>query len=243
MDKRFWAFLIVIALILGGVFFIGNTKKAAAPASSKGILTEHVTGKGTTGVKLIEYGDFQCPACGSFYPALKQVTDTYGDQISFQFRNFPLYSIHPNAIAGARAAEAADMQGKYWQMHDKLYDENYTQLVAQNQNKSYSTWIDASDPVPLFNDYATSLGLNLTKFKQDYKSTAANDRIQADLAEGNKLGVDSTPTFYLDGKKISNPDPTLAAFTKVLNAEIVKKGGKPLAPTPSAGTPEATPAP
>ncbi len=209
MDKRFWGFLIVIAVILGGVFFVSNTNKAGAPTGS-GTLTNHVEGSTTSGVKLVEYGDFQCPACGQYYQSVKDTVAKYGDRVQFQFRNFPLYQIHPNAIAGARAAEAADLQSKYWEMHDMLYE---------NQ----ASWVQTSDPTPQFVSYAKSLGLDATKFQTDYKSASVNDRIQADLKEGQKLGVDSTPTFFLDGKKISNPNPTVADFSKIIDAELAQK--------------------
>lgn len=230
MDKRFWGILVIIAVLLGGIFFFTSSNKAAPSSGGSGGLTNHVEGGGSTGVKLVEYGDFQCPACGSYYPLLKQVVQKYQDQIFFQFRNFPLYQIHQNAMAGARAAEAADMQGKYWQMHDKLYDENDLYYEAQQQGQVYSTWISSTSPLDQFSGYASTLGLNVAKFKQDYASAAVNDRIQADLKEGNNLKVDSTPTFFLDGKKISNPT-SLDAFSKVIDAEIQQKTGK--APTTS----------
>lgn len=234
MDKRFWGFLIAIALVLGGIFIIGNANKAGAPGDSKATLTNHVEGKGTTGVKLVEYGDYQCPACGQYFPAVKQVVDKYGDRITFQFRNFPLFQLHPNAIAAARAAEAAGKQGKYWEMHDLLYE---------NQQ----AWTPVTDVMPAFVQYAEKIGLNTTKFNQDYKSAAVNNLIQADLKEGNRLGIDSTPTFFLDGKKISPPDPTVEAFSKVIDAEIAKKaknsdGAKATPPhdtsTPDSETPK-----
>jgi len=237
MDKRFLGFLAVLALVLGGIFFFFNTDKASAPdqkSSATSGLTNHVTGKGTTGVKLVEYGDFQCPACAAYEPAVAQVRQKYGDQITFQFRNFPLTQIHPNAIASARAAEAADIQGKYWEMHDLLY---------QNQKE----WEAVTDTVTVFNQYATQLGLDVNKFKSDFKSSAINDRVQNDLKEGLRLEVSSTPTFFLNGKKISNPNPTLEAFSKIIDAEIVKKGGKPAtsnaAPDPAGTTPVTHPAP
>lgn len=233
MDKRFWSVLAVIAIILIGIFVFTNSNKASAPSSGAGGLTNHVEGSASTGVKLVEYGDFQCPACGGYYPLVKQVFDKYQSQIQYQFRNFPLYQIHQNAMAGARAAEAADLQGKYWQMFDKLYTENGLFYQAEQQGQNYPTWISSSNPLDDFSGYASSLGLNVAKFKTDYASKTVNDRIQADLKEGNRLKVDSTPTFFLDGKRISNPQ-SLDAFNKVIEAEIKLKTGK--APTPSSSS-------
>ena len=212
MDKRFWAILIVIALALGGVFFVSNTHKAGAPGDTSGkqALTNHVEGNSSTGVKLVEYGDYQCPACGQYYEPVKQTVEKYKDQISFQFRNFPLYQIHNNAMAAARAAEAAALQDKFWEMHDKLY--------VNQQN-----WESSSSAQSVFAGYAKDLGLDVDKFNQDFKSSAVNSRIQADLKEGTRLGVESTPTFFLDGKKISNPDATVDGFSKVIEAEIAKQ--------------------
>lgn len=230
MDKRFWGFLVLVALVLSGVFFLTNTDKADAPRGDKtsGVVTNHVIGKGTAGVTLTEYGDYECPACAAYYPTVEQVKEKYGDRLTFQFRNYPLFQIHPNAIAAARAAEAADLQGKYWEMYSKLYT---------NQQ----SWKAVSNAQPTFEQYASELKLDATKFKADYKSTAANDRIQADLKEGTRLGVESTPTFFINGKKISTPQPTVEAFSKIIDAEIAKKGGststEPAAENPAPATP------
>lgn len=222
MDKRFWIFLVIVAVVLGGIFFVTSDRKAGAP-SGDAKPTSHISGNNTTGVTLVEYGDFQCPACGQYYQPLKEVKAKYADRIAFQFRNFPLYSIHPNAISAARAAEAADLQGKFWQMHDKLFEENYMQQVARQQGGSYGTWVDAGNPEPIYQRYAKEMGLNVEKFKTDFKSPAVNDRVQADLKEGNRLGVQSTPTLFINGKKISNPQATVEDISKVIDAEIAKQ--------------------
>lgn len=216
MDKRFWGILAAIAVLLGGVFFLTNHNSGNTP-SSKGSVTNHVEGTGTSGVRLTEYGDYQCPACGQYYPLVKQVADTYKDQITFQFRNFPLVQIHRNAMAAARAAEAADMQGKFWEMHDTLYE---------NQQ----TWSSSNDTQSTFEGYAKQLGLNVQKFSTDFKSSVVNDRIQADIAEGSKLKIESTPSFFIDGKKVTNPT-SADAFNKLIAAAITQKTGK--APTPA----------
>ncbi len=219
MDKRFWIILAAIAVVLGGIFFFTSGNKAGAP-SGDAKPTSHLSGNNTTNVALVEYGDFQCPACGQYYQPVKELVEKYKDKISFQFRNFPLYQIHPNAVAASRAAEAAGLQGKYWEMHDKIYQENYTQQVAQSQGSSYSTWVDSKNPETQFVDYARGLGLNVEKFKSDFKSSNVNDLVQADLKEGNKLDVRSTPTFFINGKKIDNPSPTVDEFSKVIDKAI-----------------------
>jgi protein-disulfide isomerase len=213
MSKQFWGILVVIVLIFAGIFiFTGNNKgSSSANGSSSAKPTAHIEGLGQSGVTLVEYGDYECPYCEEYSLIVKQVQQEFNSQIFFQFRNFPLVSIHQNAFAGARAAEAAALQGQFWQMHDALYD-----------SSNWQVWSTSSDPTPYFNQYAQELGLNLTKFKQDFASQAVNNAIVADENAGNKLGIDGTPTFYLDGKQIS-PQPTVASFESLIKAEIAKK--------------------
>lgn len=217
MSKQFWVALAVIAVLLGGFVFLTNHNK---PASSiaKGTPTSHTKGTSQAGVTFIEYGDYECPVCASFEPVVEQVEAKYGDRVVFQFRNLPLVSIHTNAFAGARAAEAANLQGKFWEMHDLLY---------QNQ----SAWSTSQTPTKFFDDYAKSLGLNVAKFDQDYASEAVNGVINADVAEFNKTGGEmSTPAFFLDGKRINNAQlidsgnrPSIDAFSALIDAELAKK--------------------
>jgi protein-disulfide isomerase len=210
MSKQFMGVIAAIILIFVGVaVFSGNKSNDKSSAKTGGKLTQHVIGNGTTGVTLVEYGDYQCPFCGQYYPILKQVQQEFNDQIKFQFRNFPLVSIHQNAFAGARAAEAAGLQDKYWEMHDLLYENQVT-------------WSEGRDPNSYFEQYAKQLGLNLAQFRQDYASSEINDLINADMAEGNRLKITGTPTFFLDGKQVQ-VGQDVTAFEKVIKAEIAKK--------------------
>lgn len=217
MDKRFWGILIAVVVVLGGIFWLTGNNKAGAPSSTQP--TNHVEGQGKAGVTLIEYGDYECPFCGQFYPIVKQVAAQYNEQIFFKFRNLPLTQIHPNAFAGARAAEAAALQNKFWQMHDVLYD---------NQDPNgQAGWVASKDPLNnYFVGFATQLGLNTNKFKQDFASEQVNNLINADLSAFAKTGEQqATPTFFLDGKKIS-PTAAVDSFQKLLDAEIAKKAPK-----------------
>ena len=213
MNKSTLGIIVAIIVVFAGFFWLTKPKPATTNSSSKP--SSHIEGTGSKNVTLVEYGDFQCPACRAYHPIVKSLFDTYKDRIFFQFRNYPLESLHQNARAGARAAEAAHLQGKFWEMHDALYE---------NQQ----TWGTASDPLSFFTGYAKQVGVSdLTKFSTDYKSTVVNDVINADMKEGGKFSITGTPTFVLDGKKIDNPrDP--AAFNKVIDDEIAKKA----APTP-----------
>jgi protein-disulfide isomerase len=219
MSKQFLAVIAAVVIIFVGVLAISNHKSNSSVDTKD--LTHHVEGEGKDGVTLTEYGDYECPYCGEYYSTIKQVVAIYNDQITFQFVNFPLVSIHPNALAGARAAEAAGLMGKYWQMHDLLYETNQ---VYYDSNETAASWISSGSPISYFDKFAKQLGLNVTTFNTDYNSNKVNDLINNDLNEGNKLGINATPTFYLDGKKMSPaPGNTVSAFQTAINAAIKQK--------------------
>jgi len=218
MSRNFWIVLIVIIVGFGVIFKIESKKNANQ--STNTTPSNHVEGLGKDNVTLLEYGDYQCPYCGEYYPIVKQVAAQYNTQIIFQFRNLPLTQLHQNAFAGARAAEAASLQGKFWQMHDLLYDQNGEYYAS---NDKYNTWINASNPEADFMSYATELGLNVNEFTTDYSSSQVNNTINADVAAFNKTGEqEATPTFFLDGKYVV-PNPTVASFDQLINAAIQTK--------------------
>ena len=158
------------------------------------------------GVTLIEYGDFQCPACASYAGVVKELASTFPNELRIVYRHFPLTQIHRNALPAARAAEAAGKQGKFWEMHDLLFEKQ-------------GLWSNEGNAVALFLEYAKSLGLDEEKFKRDYDSSEVRARIEAQLASANALGLNSTPSFLLNGKKLLNPK-TLADFQALVEAAI-----------------------
>lgn len=225
MSKRAWIiFIVIVIILLGGLIVLSrkntidvsniniNAIQPATPAS--GNIADHVFGNVGSTVKLIEYGDFQCPGCGGAYPQLKTLSTKYQGQIAFIFRNFPLSTLHPNALAAAAAAEAAGLQGKYWQMHNQLYE-------------TQSSWENASPDqrTSIFLSYATALGANGDTFKNDLAGQAISDKISFDQALGKKAGVDATPTLFLDGKKVSDEiiNNTVQGDGSLLDAAIVKE--------------------
>ena len=218
MSKQFLAIIAAVIIVLGGVFFItnkGNDSSGSSGGSANP--TNHVEGSASSGVKLVEYGDYECPFCGQYYPLVKQVADQYKDKIQFQFRNLPLTSLHKNAFAGARAAEAASLQGKFWEMHDKLYE---------NQDpQGASGWVASNDVLnAYFVGFARQIGLNVDQFKTDYASSKVNATINADVAAFKKTGAEeATPAFFLDGKQI-HPGYSLSDFQKAIDAELKTKG-------------------
>lgn len=225
MDKRFWAVVGIIIIGFSGILFINNRSKDTAVSGT----TSHYAGSSSSSSKvmLLEYGDYECPVCGTFFPVTQKVKETYGSKVRFQFRNLPLSTIHQNAFAAARAAEAADLQGKFWQMHDLLY---------QNQDPYGKTgWVASKDVLnQYFGGFAQQLGLNVTQFKADFASSKVNNRINADLQAFEATGdAMATPTFYLNGKKVDNNQlfeldkngqqvPSFAKFSKVLDKALAE---------------------
>lgn len=203
--------VIILGLVLVVAGFLWITRPSPKDTSTNAAPSNHVFGEGKKNVTLIEYGDFQCPACKAYFPLVKEVKEKYKADIIFQFRNFPLESIHQNARASARAAEAANLQGKFWEMHDALYE---------NQD----SWKDSSNPLTIFSSLAKQAGVaDSAKFEEDYRSSAVNAVINADLQEAQKLGASSTPTFILDGKKIEDNPRDAASFEKLIDDAIAAK--------------------
>lgn len=207
--------LACVAIFLG-IIFTTKDKADAPNGGSSSQLTNHVTGNGKSGVVLIEYGDFNCSACFRYYPIVKQVKEKYKDDIIFQFRHYPLVELHQNALVGARAAEAAGLQGKFWEMHDILFE-------------NFLEWEKTTNPSSFFEEYAKQIGLDVEKFRQDSKSEQVNDAVQADRAEAKRLEFGGTPTFVLDGKKVELL-PTMESFETALNQAIQARGNNNPAP-------------
>jgi len=220
MDKRFWAIIGVVILIFVGIIW-ANNKKAGAPDNNSQA-TNHVEGSNAKNVTLVEYGDYQCPVCYVYYPVVKQAVEKYKGDIKFQFRNFPITSAHPNALAGARAAEAAALQNKFWEMHDLLY---------QNQDPNGKAgWVASGTPQSFFETFAKQLNLNAEQFKKDYASEKVNDLINADIREANKVKVSGTPSFFLNGEALpleklvddKTRQPSVDKLSQAIDAAIAK---------------------
>lgn len=163
---------------------------------------------------LVEFSDFQCPACGNFHQLLKTYEASgsadakVASNIAFVYKHFPLENIHKNARASAYAAEAAGKQGKFFEMGNLLFD---------NQR----IWENESNPTPIFESYAKELKLDLAQYRSDVKSTEVQKRVDGDLILGNQVKVNATPTFYLNGKKLEYS--TLAEFKNALTAALTAK--------------------
>lgn len=195
MNKWFWIILTLAIGALIGIFAIANSKSSSTPTSTQDpneiTETEHIRGNKDSKVVLLEYGDFQCPACAAFYPIIKQVESEYADRVAFVFRHFPLSNIHPNAFSASRAAEAAGAQGKFFEMHDILYE--------RQQN-----WESQTNVQKIFREYAQEIGLDANKFNDDYGGNSTTDIINSDIQKGKDQDVQATPTFFLNGQKLES---------------------------------------
>ena len=195
--KIIWIALALI--VLGGVasyaiFAATKPQQAAPPAADAGQLvradSHRLTAPAEEKAQLVEFLDFECPSCAAVHPFVEELKAEFGDRITFVNRYFPL-SAHPNSGQAALAAEAAAQQGQYQQMAAKLF-ENQSQWAGSQQSQA-----------PLFRTYAGQLGLDLAQFDAVVADQKTEDRILADIADGNALGVNGTPTFFLNGEKLT----------------------------------------
>ena len=208
MSKESKIILSIMAVILVGVgvlvAYVNQTSNNIVVTQEKLIReNSHIRGEGE--VKIVEFGDYQCPACSQAHPVTKQILQDFEGKVAFVYRNFPLPRLHPNARAAAEAAEAAGAQGKFWEMHDKLYE-------TQEQ------WSVLPDPVGTFVKYATDLGLDATKFKEDVTNEANKERIDSDQSDGYNVGVSGTPTFFVNGRQQKNFD--YSSLKSAIEAEL-----------------------
>lgn len=144
---------------------------------------DHAQGNLNSDLVIVEYGDYQCPYCGAAYPVLKALMKEFRGQVKFVFRNFPLSEMHQYAKAAAIAAEAADLQGKFWEMHDVIYENQ------RNLNELY-----------LF-ELAEKIGLDVSQFKDDIQKAELEEKVDSDFESGVMSGVNGTPSFFVNDKK------------------------------------------
>ena len=225
--KRYLPFIIIAAVgwlaVAGGAILfrvkrseLGSVAKASSSAGEPGAKPPHIRGDAKAAVTIEEFGDFQCPPCETLARWLPAVERDYGSRLCLVFRNFPL-QMHNHALAAACAAEAAGLQGKFWEMHEVLY-------------RNQATWAAAADVGPLFEGFAGQIGIEIAKFKLDSVSEPVKTRIMADQARGASLGVASTPTLFLNSRAV----PPKSINEKMLRVAIEDTlSGKDPFPIPS----------
>ena len=214
--------LVTAGAIIAGAYSSGtaspsNTASSTFVATTAPAITASDWSEGNPNAKvsLVEYGDFECPACGEYFPLVQQLVQNYSSTVQFVFRNFPLYSIHPFAGTSAQAAEAAGFEGgvaKYWAMNDLLYTKQseWSLNSALTPQQVLSQYLDG---------YAQSIGLDVNTFNNDINATSVTQKIQTDVNGGTAAQIDHTPTFFINLEQIPNPT-SLAGFESVLNAAI-----------------------
>lgn len=213
----------VLIVVIVGAYFLynrsagqkaaGNNSAKATPVTAtnpviapEGATPPNMLGSPTAAVTVEEFADFQCPSCGDKYPIIKQVQSLYGSRIKFIFRNFPL-QMHDKAYDAAVAAEAAGIQGKFWDMQNQLYTNQKTWSVDPNYREVWA-------------GYAQKIGLDVEKYKNDMAGLQTKSRVDADMARGRALQVNSTPTVYINGKAVQYNDMTVETMRQLIDAEL-----------------------
>ncbi|HSE30902.1 MAG TPA: thioredoxin domain-containing protein [Pyrinomonadaceae bacterium] len=203
--KRILPFLIILSVLgvaLGSAWYLkrSSTANPAPPAADSprpttpaliapGAEPPQTSGPATAPVKIEEFGDFECPPCGQFHPILKKMQEEFDKNLQVTFREFPIVQMHHHALAAASSAEAAGLQGKFWEMHHLLYD---------NQK----AWHEQFDVRPIFEGYAKQIGLDVEQFKRDINSDLVARRITEDGKRARSLGVNGTPTVFMNGREM-----------------------------------------
>ncbi|HLD19668.1 MAG TPA: DsbA family protein [Patescibacteria group bacterium] len=196
--KRFIIIIVLIAIGIGLYFYFERTPQVQY---EKPNVPRPVGANSTASIVVKEFSDFQCPACGAAHPMVKNILAEFNNDIRFELYHFPLISIHPYAFDAALSAECANDQGKFWDMANTLF-ENQTSLLPTDLKV-----------------YAENIGLDQVKFNACLDSRAHRDRVNDDIKQGNALGVDSTPTFFLNGQKVAD----WSALPGLIQMEINRK--------------------
>lgn len=186
--KAIITFVVLMIAILGGVTTLLWQYGSQVGRPLIGVEGERVHSRGSGPVVVVEFSDLQCPACKAVHTPLQQILTKYQDKVTYVYRHFPLTTIHKNALVAAQAAEAAHLQGKFFEMADKLF-------------ATQSEWegLTNEQAVAKFGEYAASLGLDGKKFETDQGSSQVREAINKDIVEGNKIRISATPTFYVNG--------------------------------------------
>ena len=217
--KRSLPLVIIAAVLVAAVVLTWVLLRSSRPDQSStnssnsgppGADPPHIRGNPKATVTLEEFGDFECPMCGTYSVEVKKIEAEFGDRLRVIFREYPLYPTpHKYALIAAQAAEAAGLQGRFWEMHDKLYE---------NQK----AWSEAKDVMPMFIDYARQIGLDTDRFGRDLSGDVVATRITQDGIRGHARAVSGTPSFFVNGKEARPEDQTWSpeGLRKMINAAL-----------------------
>ncbi len=221
-----------LAILFGGVYFFSKTVSPNTKVISSEILApkdaqvtggivdgKYISANASPKITLVEFGDYECPACSAYNSLVKQVITEFSGEINYVFRNYPLPQ-HKNAPISSYAAEAAGIQGKFWEMHNKLYD-------------TQGAWANTTEAKSIFIGYAKDMGLDVSKFTSDIDSQKIKDKITRDESDGKLVNLTATPTFYINGVKVENLPASYDEFKKIIENALKN------APLPSGSASEA----
>jgi protein-disulfide isomerase len=215
--------LVLLAALAGGWYWYQNSKKPATKAKAEqplksstpvtsnlpGAQPPNMLGSPNATVTIEEFADFQCPTCAAVHSRMKEINAHYGSRVKFIYRSFPLTQIHRNGYDAAVAAEAAGMQGRYWDMQNQLFS---------NQQ----VWANADDARRYFNEYAQKIGLDVNRFQTDMLGMATKGRVDADMQRGRALNVQGTPTIFVNGKALTIDQFDVTTMRQLIDAELQK---------------------
>jgi len=211
--KRYLPFVIIAAVLVAAVgagFLMFRSSQPQPPATPPPSSDSRSTSNGLASkgvVTIDEYGDYQCPPCGLLHPVLKTLKGEYGGRIQIAFHHFPLTQLHNHALEASYAAAAAGLQGKFWEMHNLLYD---------NQ----SLWSQMGDFRPIVINFARQIGLDVQRFTRDMDGLQVVTIVSEDTQRGAALGVNSTPTIFINDQLIPNDKLTVEELRKEINQRL-----------------------
>jgi protein-disulfide isomerase len=213
------ATVLLVAVAAGALLYnrtapvpVKSSPRPPVPAAAigRGAEPPHVHGPESAPVTLEEFGDFECPPCGLLHPELKEIEKEFGDRLRVIFREFPLAQRHKHAYDAARAAEAAALQGKFWEMHNLLYTKQ-------------EEWTLVPDARSLFLTYARSLGLDEDRFSRDMVGQLASTRVALDMRRGQSLDVIGTPTVFINGRQLGPDEMTRDGIRRAIEVALPKQ--------------------
>jgi protein-disulfide isomerase len=211
--KRYLPFVIIAAVLVAAVgagFLMFRSSQTQPPATSTSAGDSRATSNGLASkgvVTIDEYGDYQCPPCGGLHPILKTLKGEYGGRIQIAFHHYPITQLHNHALEASYAAAAAGLQGKFWEMHNMLYE---------NQ----SLWSQVGDFRPILINFARQLGLDVPRFTRDMDGLQVVTIVSEDTRRANELGVNSTPSIFINGQLIPNENLTVEGLRKEINQRL-----------------------
>ena len=234
--------VVFVIALLGGWYLYSSSKSSPATKTNSttpgttpsrsamipqnappGATPPNMLGSPTAAVTVEEFADFQCPSCGATHPIMKQIQSMYGSRIKFIFRNFPL-PMHDKSYDAAVAAEAAGMQGKFWDMHNQLFTNQKAWSADPNFREVWA-------------GYAQKIGLDVEKWKNDMAGLPAKSRVDLDLQRGRGLSINTTPTVFINDKQVPYAEVTVDGLKQIIDAELQnapQSQAKPAAPVSNA---------